>query len=96
MTSEIEERVFQALLDSLCRPWDERDDQVEDNIARVICENLKSSGYVIVPIEPTAEMKKIGARSIGKTMGEANHTVRSDKCYRAMVEEFYQSIDNKT
>jgi len=40
---------------------------------------------VIVPREPTGEMKLLGARSIGRTMTETNHTVRSKACYVAMI-----------
>lgn len=35
---------------------------------------------------PTTDMKLQGARSIGRTMGQENHNVRSDDCWKAMVD----------
>lgn len=36
-------------------------------------------------LEPTAKMSLAGARSIGKTMGVANHTERAAQCFRVMI-----------
>lgn len=36
--------------------------------------------------EPTESMKLVGARSIGRTMGETNHIQRSLDCWQAMID----------
>ena len=36
---------------------------------------------------PTNEMLLVGARSIGKTMGVANHIERSRPCWQGMIDE---------
>ncbi len=46
---------------------------------------LKAEGLVIVPREATPEMLLDGARSIGLTMGAANHIERSRPCWKAML-----------
>ena len=46
---------------------------------------LEEQGLVIVPREPSKEMLLAGARSIGKTMGVANHIERSRPCWQAML-----------
>ena len=46
---------------------------------------LKAEGLVIVPREPSEAMLLAGARSIGKTMGTANHIERARSCWQAML-----------
>ena len=42
------------------------------------------TGYRIMPVEATVEMKLSGARSIGATMNTANHAERANSCWQAM------------
>ncbi len=42
--------------------------------------------------DPSHEMLLVGARSIGKTMGVANHIERSRPCWDAMIEEKLDGI----
>lgn len=41
--------------------------------------------------EPDAETRLAGARSIGETMRTENHTVRSWKCWQAMIDKALES-----
>ncbi|MEE8607238.1 MAG: hypothetical protein V3S55_06530 [Nitrospiraceae bacterium] len=43
---------------------------------------------------PTDEMLLVGARSIGKTMGVANHIERSRPCWQAMIDKALEGKDD--
>ncbi len=53
---------------------------------------LSEAGLVIVPREPEPGIVLAGARSIGESMKEANHNVRSLKCWQAMISAHEKEI----
>ena len=86
---EMVERVAKAVLDDLenRRGIQQELEGIKDTDPEVYDEIKDAIGRAAIAAmrEPTERMKLAGARSIGKSMREANHLVRSLKCWQVMA-----------
>lgn len=56
-------------------------------IARIDEARVEARAAIKAMREPSGNMKLEGVRSIGRTMGQENHNVRSRDCWQAMIDD---------
>jgi len=59
--------------------------ELVDDFIAVVAQIIEDTEEMSLPKEPTVEMNIAGARSIGSTIGDPNHTQRSKACWDAMI-----------